>query len=298
LNSISRIILSLSLNNLLTVIIPILVIETLYSFLNLKKVSKFVRYEQCPRCADRGRDRAGDNLAVYDDGSKHCFANCGFHVFPKHYVKPKNEKLRANVKGNLPYDFDRDVPSEAWKWLLQYGLGVRYWIPYTGYSKEDSRLILTVGEPIEFSIGRFIPQGQTSGLLRSSQGYLVSDSSSRRKWHFYGDSHVSAHVVGDPETSKCIVLVEDLISAHKVGQVTACIPLFGTNVFDAVISVLRHYRLPVVMWLDKDQQDHARKRAARLASLTGCEVTYRFTDRDPKELSIEQIKKVLYEDHN
>ncbi len=244
-------------------------------------MSKFIRYEQCPKCAERGRDRTGDNLAVYDDGSKHCFANCGFHVFPKHYVKPKNEEVRTNDKGVLPHDFSREIPPEAWKWLLQYGLGYQYWLPFTGYSEEDSRLILTVGTPIEFSIGRFIGEG-----------------SSKRKWYCYGDSHRTAHMVGTPETSRCIVLVEDLISAHKVGQVTACIPLFGTNVFDAVIPVLRHYRLPVVMWLDKDQQDHARKRAARLASLTGCEVTYRFTNMDPKSLSFQEIKKVLYEDHN
>lgn len=35
------------------------------------------RKEQCPSCAKQGRDRSGNNLAVYDDGSTYCFS-CGY----------------------------------------------------------------------------------------------------------------------------------------------------------------------------------------------------------------------------
>ena len=34
--------------------------------------------EQCPKCAERGGDSSGDNLARYADGHGHCF-NCGYH---------------------------------------------------------------------------------------------------------------------------------------------------------------------------------------------------------------------------
>ena len=37
-------------------------------------MSKVVKREQCPACASRGQDTACDNLAVYDDGHKYCFA--------------------------------------------------------------------------------------------------------------------------------------------------------------------------------------------------------------------------------
>jgi hypothetical protein len=37
-------------------------------------MSRFLGYEACPKCRDRGGDRAGDNLALYADGGKHCFA--------------------------------------------------------------------------------------------------------------------------------------------------------------------------------------------------------------------------------
>ena len=42
--------------------------------------SYVVDKEQCPKCADQGRDISCDNLAVYSDGHKFCFA-C------EHFVK-------------------------------------------------------------------------------------------------------------------------------------------------------------------------------------------------------------------
>ena len=37
-------------------------------------MGKFLGYEACPKCRDRGADRRGDNLAIYSDGGRHCFA--------------------------------------------------------------------------------------------------------------------------------------------------------------------------------------------------------------------------------
>lgn len=39
---------------------------------------ELVDKKQCPRCAERGADNSGDNLAVYADGHTHCYA-CGYH---------------------------------------------------------------------------------------------------------------------------------------------------------------------------------------------------------------------------
>lgn len=36
--------------------------------------SKVVRHERCPECAKHGRDNAGDNFAVYDDGHSFCYS--------------------------------------------------------------------------------------------------------------------------------------------------------------------------------------------------------------------------------
>lgn len=37
-----------------------------------------IRKEQCPECAENGRDNSRDNLVVYSDGGVHCYS-CGYH---------------------------------------------------------------------------------------------------------------------------------------------------------------------------------------------------------------------------
>ena len=37
---------------------------------------KFIKLDKCPKCREQGKDRHGDNLAVYSDGS-YCFS-CGY----------------------------------------------------------------------------------------------------------------------------------------------------------------------------------------------------------------------------
>ena len=48
-------------------------------------MANFVRHEPCPNCGSK------DNLAIYDDGSYHCFSDCG-------YTKPSQEYIEANYK--------------------------------------------------------------------------------------------------------------------------------------------------------------------------------------------------------
>lgn len=238
--------------------------------------SKFLKYEACPRCRANGRDRRGDNLGMYSDGSSHCFS-CGYHIHPKHFV-PKVKTDGNENKAVLPRDFTREVPAAGWKWLLQYGLPYTYWKPYTGYSPSEERLILTVGDGPKFSQGRYL----------GSEGH--------RKWKFYGDGHKHVEVIGDPfltaETA-AVVLVEDLISQHKVGQVTPTISLFGTHVHDLAVRVLVALKRPVVLWLDKDQYALLPAKINRLQTFLRHPVRYISTEKDPKSYGIEEIKELL-----
>lgn len=238
-------------------------------------MSRFVRFEPCPRCRERGQDGAGDNLGTYSDGSAHCYS-CGYHIFPKfqlkHLIKEPADEKEKRV---LPSDFTRDVPAEGWKWLLQYGLPYSYWKPYTGYSPKENRLILTFGNPIRFSQGRALTVGD-------------------RKWKFYGDGHKYVETLGK-QLSDQVVLVEDLISAHKVAQVSSSLCLFGTNIHDKAIIELKALKRPVVLWLDADQYQLLSKKINRLQSLLNWPVRYVITDKDPKALSLDEIKSKLTE---
>ncbi len=243
-------------------------------------MSKFLRYEACPKCQERGSDRRGDNLGVYSDGSNHCFS-CNWHQFPTHYRKLNtDEEISTKDKAKLPNDFTWDVPARAWKWLLQYGLPVSYWQKHCGYSEAEERLIIRVGEPLDFSLGRDVA--------------IPQEGRSRRKWWAYGDCHKQTHVFGPLETSSKVVLVEDVISAHKVAYAGfLCIPLFGTTLHDCHIRTIRHLGLPISLWLDADQEQLSRKRAARISAITGLPLQIITTKEDPKALPLQQIKEIL-----
>lgn len=260
------------------------------------------RYEPCPKCVANGKDSRGDNLVVYDSGHGHCFA-CGYHQFPRHYQPQLKEN---NVPKSLcPVDWTKDIPSKAWQWLLQYGLPYSYWQEHCGYSTEKGpRLVFQVRTDagVAFSIGRLIPELQGSSV-ESGQGVARgADVSDRRqsnqvppkprKWYVWGDSHRHCEIVGAGKGGS-IALVEDLVSAHKVGQVNECIPLFGTRVHPCHIYYLASQQKPVTLWLDKDQELNVKKQALQLQSLIDQPVRIVTTDKDPKSLSYEEINENL-----
>lgn len=164
------------------------------------------------------------------------------------------------------------------RWLLQFGLPYSYWKDYTGYSEEaGKRLVFFVGSPLAFSIGRL----------------LTEPTKYERKWYVWGDSHKHCEVIGADLRSERIVIVEDLISAHKVGQVNTCIPLFGTRIHPCHYYYLLNEKKPVVLWLDKDQELNVKKQALQLESVIDQTVKVINTEKDPKWLSFANILKEL-----
>ena len=55
-------------------------------------MSKVIERQQCPACASRGQDTSCDNLAVYDDGHKYCFA-CEYREGKKGKPMQKEETV-------------------------------------------------------------------------------------------------------------------------------------------------------------------------------------------------------------
>jgi hypothetical protein len=242
-------------------------------------LTKAYHYEPCPRCRELGNDNRGDNLVVYSNGHSHCFA-CGYHNYPK-YHKPTTQEVSNVPKSVRPSDFTREVPVEGWQWLLQYGLPYSHWKDCTGYSEEAGRrLVFEVSDNgrVAFSIGRLLDEATKHS----------------RKWYVWGDSHKHCHVVGQGRGTSTL-LVEDLISAHKVGEVTEAIPLFGTTIHPCHLYYLMTNNRPVVLWLDKDQELHVKKKALQLESLIDKSVKIITTDKDPKALSFTQIKELTNE---
>jgi hypothetical protein len=240
-------------------------------------MARFIKTGPCPKCREKGQDSRGDNLIMYTDGGAHCFA-CGYHVNPSIAVRllkrfNKGDDENDKEKATLPIDFTREVPGECWKWLFQYGLPYSYWKDYCGYSPKENRLIITHGNPTRFSIGR---------------GFTMGTS----KWKLYGDGHAWCETIGKRLSDK-IVLVEDIISAHKVGQVCETLCLFGTDVHNVAIKKLIERNKPVVLWLDRDQQQYLPKKVAKLNTFLQQKVTCLSTMLDPKEYRLDTIKGLI-----
>jgi len=91
-----------------------------------------------------------------------------------------------------------------------------------------------------------------------------------------------------------IVLVEDILSAFRVGQVAECWSLLGTNLTDAVLAQILASRKSVAVWLDPDAAGRAAARRIQ-RQLLACGVPARRiqTDRDPKLLSKQEVQTVL-----
>lgn len=218
----------------------------------------FIAHHPCPKC------RSKDNLGEYDTNF-YCFG-CG-------YYKPKEdlESLRKRLdKSEEPVDtgsalvLTKDLPSEAKKWLLKYGITEEDCAQHNfGWSEADNMLVLYNSD--DYWQGRMFGNPKRKYMSKGKKPLL-----------FYGD--------GDT-----IVCVEDIISAIKVAKAgyIAC-PLLGSHVSEELQNVLISRRYPVVLWLDYDK---AKESVLAMRNLQGrsvnCSVV--MTAKDPKEYTIGEI---------
>lgn len=89
--------------------------------------STVVGTKQCPECAKHGRDTAKDNLKIYSNGGKNCFA-CGYNVrgdgTQTNVSTPNsrdNNKVREAYQGEAIFLTDRNIRAET---LDKYGVKV------------------------------------------------------------------------------------------------------------------------------------------------------------------------------
>jgi twinkle protein len=79
--------------------------------------SQVITRERCPKCSSLGSDTTGDNLVVYADGGRHCFA-CGHHE-GEAFVNSQEEYFMAGDYQAIP---DRKISQETCK-FFDYEVG-------------------------------------------------------------------------------------------------------------------------------------------------------------------------------
>lgn len=238
--------------------------------------SQLLYKTRCPVCAEQGKDRSGDNLGVYDDEHTYCFS-CG--ASSGGTVRGRLSTASKEVKPlpDLPEDISLDPAPCATEWLLRYFDHTQQAPPHL-WSAARKQLIFPI----------FVDDCMIAWQYR-----YFGDNPEHPKWVSYNINDKLIHITGGNNSS--LVLVEDLLSAYKVGHITPAMPLFGSH-----IGLKRLARLKVLgitrllIWLDDDKKDYAIK-AASEAALLGFSLKVIHTTKDPKEYSFTQIKKLVLE---
>jgi len=235
---------------------------------------------RCPACAAQGKDKSGDNLGVYSDGHTYCYS-CS--ASSNASIQGKLNKTTKEIKiiPDLPNDIDLWLAPEAMDWLHQYFPDVRDF-PLCYWSEGERKLIFPIMD------------ASRKNLLAWQYRYFGFNEK-HPKWVGYGINENLIHIISPAAVSPLgsVVLVEDLISATKVGSITPTLCLFGSNISLKRLATLKTLGYTeIVIWLDWDKKEYAIE-AAQHAQSIGLQARVIHTQLDPKEYNLGEIKELL-----
>lgn len=230
-------------------------------------MAHFLSHEPCPKCGSK------DNLARYSDGSGYCFG-CGYTEFSSHYTPQTEEYKPKTIK--LPDDATSQLGAPAIKWLDRYDI----------QPVERHRYRMLWSESRQQLIFPLYDKEQT---LVAWQCRNFSPES-KVKYKSQGKIHDVMYFCGKKATP--IILVEDLLSAIKIGRLGVAMPLFGSEASTPLLMRLKDHCNGIIVWLDSDKWKNSHDIVKRAQSI-GLPAMSVFTNLDPKEYNNEQIKYFL-----
>lgn len=187
-------------------------------------------------------------------------------------------EVNVALKYRLPEDCCYDFSEEAVSWLQKYGIGVDDAIrSHMVYSPANSQLIFKFygadGELILWQARNFNPS-----------------RASKSKYFTSGDHSDILPIYGGDKDG--VVVVEDCVSALRIGSQLASMPLLGSHLATQKLTRLNRLYSNLWVWLDSDKFKEAQE-IARRASMLGINAKVVFSELDPKCYTNEQIKGYL-----
>jgi len=182
---------------------------------------------------------------------------------------------------SLPSDSTSDVtqwPSEALVWLLKAGIyGKMITDARIQYSAQYQRVVLPIYKDnvlIYYQLRGFNP----------NEAKYINPSVDR--------SNIYYSVLCNTDDDSSVVIVEDILSCIRVGQVHNCVSLLGTKISTQQASYLSNYD-KVYTWLDPDEAGiHGAYQIGRALALT-TDVVNITSSVDPKFLTNKEISERL-----
>jgi len=238
-----------------------------------------IDHTQCPECAKIGKDRHGNNLAVYSDGSLYCFA-CNYFQSKYKITRHKKSTCDAPKRLVLPTDITGVLPKTSRNFLSRYNI--------TDEDIKQHHIMWSDHyQRIYFPI--FTNEGLSAFL-----GRYCGDNPTIPKWYTQGNLKDILHIIGK-SWANTLVLTEDIISAIKVTHVgVKAMPIFGSYVSPLTWLRLRHVPnvYKIILWLDRDKWKESVTYTA-IGRQYNLPVHTVNTVEDPKALPEETIQKVL-----
>ena len=248
--------------------------------------------ERCPKCARNGKDRSGDNLAIYSDGHEFCFA-CQYFVDAPIEEKLKQFNPEENMKKTglfLPFDCSVNFPEDVLSRLSSWGISEKD-IKDHSFLWSNSRKVLVM--PV---------YGINNELLMYQER---SWDLGQRKYLTYGQKSDILHILTPPNDPNCrdvIILTEDLISAIRVSKYKPAMPVWGSDIALKTIRRLASQFNVVGVWLDPDMKLKAVKDVLRISQYVPA--FFIGSSLDPKFYQLDRIKehidiagyKMIYKD--
>ena len=252
-------------------------------------MSNCIRHEACPKCGPI-QDGSGDNLGVYDDGHKWCFA-CGYFIPSSGIISIQDVRARLSQRADknfaavpmLPSDHTYVLPAHAYAWLHQYDLTEpEINQNRIGWSSQYERIIFPVYDGVGNLLmwqGRYCPFSTNVPEKR------------RSKYFTQGKAEDTLVLLGPVDSENGMVcVVEDFISTIKVARVCAAHCLWGSEVSLTRLKRLSKLFPHLILWLDKDKTAHSVKCVTKARPYFE-KVSGIYTEKDPKTYSTEELKQ-------
>jgi Zn ribbon nucleic-acid-binding protein len=223
-------------------------------------MARFVKHIACSRCG------SSDANAIYDDDSTHCFS-CGWHTGTKklpYEIKSRSDKQHIDIPDDLSYDYS----SEAITWAAQYHITVEELIKHNvRWSKKKQQLIFLYEEI----------DGKDIGLVQARN----FGPWCQKRYTNSGDVNRVFPCIKRASAGSSLVIVEDMMSAIKVGRQCSCMPLLGSSLpMNKLMIIYNNYK-DVLVWLDHDKYRAGANIKEKL-NLLGICADVVLTDLDPK----------------
>lgn len=198
------------------------------------------------------------------------------------YIKQLNEEAtNEHYTIELPADLSDELPLAGRLWLYRAGITPTTWKQYGfGYSEKMQRVVMPVYDE--------------RNQLVWWQARAVHDGQEPKYLNPTGDRSRLMFWAGKTTSRRIITVVEDILSALRVGFNTPACSMLGTKITTQQANMLCEYE-HVRTWLDPDRAGKQGAYNIRKACGLVSKVSNIRTERDPKEYSNAEILEILEE---